>query len=201
MVHPAAAEVLAFWFGDEADDTALAAGRKSLWWQKDPDTDRLIRARFQALVLDAAAGVHDDWGDTAEGLLALIILLDQFPRNIFRGQARSFDFDPRARHWCRLSLNSHRDIELRPVQRVFLYLPLEHSESLADQDDALHCYQRLLADVPAGWRLTFQVFLDFAQRHRDIIARFGRFPHRNALLGRASTAEERAFLETPGSSF
>jgi uncharacterized protein (DUF924 family) len=134
-------------------------------------------------------------------LLALILLTDQFPRNIYRGQARSFGFDGLALRWALDGLDLGIDRQLRPIQRVFFYLPLEHSESIAHQDRSLDLYQQLLNDVPEEQKETFTGFRNFAIRHRDIIARFGRFPHRNAILDRVSTDEETAFLKTAGSSF
>lgn len=177
------ADVLDFWFSDAV---------RPRWWAKDPDFDQLVALRLGALHEAAFRGDLDGWKRTAEGALALVILLDQVPRNIFRGEARSFAADPLALAVTREALAAGFDRALPSDEhRVFLYLPLEHSEELADQEACC----RLMADLDAArW-------LDYAERHRTIIARFGRFPHRNAILGRESTAEELAFLTEPGSSF
>jgi len=191
----------AFWFGSAADDAVIAARQSRLWWRKDPAIDADIRRRFAPWLARAAAHELDAWLGSPRGRLALILLTDQFPRNIHRNTARAFDFDGLARHWCGAGLAAGADAALRPIERVFFYLPLEHSESLADQERAVALFRALAAAAPAGAHDAFDGFLDFARRHRDVIARFGRFPHRNKLLGRASTDRERAFLAQPGSSF
>jgi uncharacterized protein (DUF924 family) len=179
----------------------VAQQRGRLWWAKSDATDREIAARFGADVEAAAAGKYDDWAATPTGLLALVLLTDQFPRNIHRGRPQSFAYDPMALQWSLDGLGRGVDRALRPIQRVFLYLPLEHAESLALQERAVELFEQLLREVPDSHKESFAGFHNFALRHRDIIARFGRFPHRNAILGRSSTPEEIAFLQTPGSSF
>jgi len=195
------AEILRFWFGDEPDDAALATQQQQLWWAKNPATDALIKTRFGAQVLAAEAGTLDEWRTTPQGLLALVLLTDQFPRNIYRGSAESFRFDALARKLCLEALDTQVDALLRPIERVFLYLPLEHSENLAHQERSVQLFEALARQVPQSWRAPFAGFADYAEKHRVIIERFGRFPHRNALLGRPSTAEELQFLQQPGSSF
>lgn len=175
-------EVLDFWF---------AAENQPRWFVRDPAFDASVVERLGHLHERAAAGELESWGDDPRGALALVILLDQVPRNAFRGQARAFASDPHARAITSRALDLGLDRALTEVERVFLYLPLEHSESLADQE---RCCALMAA-------LSAPIWLDFAERHRAIIARFGRFPHRNVALGRASTAEEIAFLAEPGSSF
>jgi len=200
--HADAATVLTFWFGeDEPDDAKLARRQRALWWSKNEATDSEIAARFESWVTAVAAGELKTWAATPSGLLALILLTDQFPRNIYRGTPQSFAYDPQALRWSRNGLAKGMDRKLRPVQRVFFYLPFEHAESRADQEQALRLFQQLLDEVPDAQKAVFDGFMKFAVRHHDIIARFGRFPHRNAILGRKSTAEEEAFLRTPGSSF
>ncbi len=198
------ASVLAFWFGAERDDAATAAAQAKLWWHKHPATDRAIAGRFASWLERAAAGELDAWAASPRGRLALILLTDQFPRNIHRDTPQAFAFDPLARAWCIDGLALGMDAALRPIERVFFYLPLEHSESLPDQDRAVALFETLAAEAarlaPDG-RAAFEGFADYARRHRDVIARFGRFPHRNRILGRASTESERAFLREPGSSF
>lgn len=193
--------ILAFWFGADSDDARTAEQKKQLWWAKDSTVDHEISVRFSASTAAAAQGALDEWRAGPRGLLALILLTDQFPRNMYRGLPASFSFDVQALRWCKQALEQGDDRRLRPIERVFLYLPLEHSESLADQERAVELFKQLCNEVPADQQLLFAGFRDFAIRHRDIIARFGRFPHRNAILGRTSTADEQAFLQTAGSSF
>lgn len=151
-----------------------------------------MREQLGALHEQAATGVLDGLRASPQGCLALVILLDQVPRNIFRDQPRAYASDAKAREIVRHAMAQGFDRQLSQTQRVFLYLPMEHSESLADQDQCLALMGAL--DENPKW-------LEYSQQHRDIIARFGRFPHRNAMLDRPSTAEEKAFLEQPGSSF
>lgn len=195
------ASIHEFWFGTQADDAAVAAERARLWWAKDEQADREIERRFAAWVERAARGELDGWAATPPGRLALILLTDQFPRNIYRGTPQSFAFDRHALAWCRQGLAAGMDGALRPIERVFFYLPLEHAESMADQELSVALFERLAAGVEPAQRAAFDGFLDYARRHRDVVARFGRFPHRNRILGRASSVEELAFLQQKGSSF
>lgn len=193
--------ILEFWFGNNVDDAAIAAERSKLWWLKRDETDFAIRQRFEALTRKAAQHELDAWAESPRGRLALIILTDQFPRNMYRNTPESFAYDEMARAWCKegLRINAHR--ALRPIERVFFYLPLEHSESMDDQEQAVALFRVLAEDSGAQGREVFAGFLDYAVRHREVIARFGRFPHRNHILGRESTEDEIAFLKEPGSSF
>jgi uncharacterized protein (DUF924 family) len=193
--------ILGFWFGADADDAVVARERAALWWSKNKATDDEIRSRFEDLMRAAARGELDEMKATARGRLASIILLDQFPRNICRETAQSFAYDEKARALTLEGLERGMDRELRPIERVFFYLPLEHSETLAHQERSVECFRDLLGAVPPEHKSTFEEYLDYARRHRDVIARFGRFPHRNKLFGRESTPEEIAFLAEPGSSF
>ncbi len=182
------AAVLGFWFAD-------GDAPRDAWFTVDPAFDRAVAAALGPLRDDAEAGRLTDWLGTADGALALIILLDQVPRNLFRGTPRAFATDPQARAAAVHAVAAGYDRGLAPVRRWFLYLPFEHSEALADQERALTLFAGL-ADDPASAES-----IDAARRHHAIIARFGRFPHRNAALGRASTPEELQFLTQPGSSF
>lgn len=194
--------VLEFWFGDRASDTAATAKDKSrLWWSKSEDADREVRDRFLHLVEKAAMGHLSGWTATPGGRLALILVTDQFPRNIFRGSKHAFDFDKLALGWCLDGLAQQVDPRLLPSERWFFYLPLQHSESLEHQDQSVRLFRKLLADAGDEERAVFEGCLDYAIRHRDVISEFGRFPHRNTLLGRVSTPKELAFLAKPGSSF
>lgn len=190
-----------FWFGSHTDDAIVAQERSKLWWMKDTQADGEIRRRFEAYVFKAANHELDAWLSTPAGCLAMIILADQFPRSMYRNTAQAFAFDPLAQAWCKQGLRDGLHQSLRPIERVFFYLPLEHSESLDDQERSVALYRELAAGVDAAYRPAFDGFLDFAVRHRDIVARFGRFPHRNAILGRISSADELAFLKEAGSSF
>ncbi|ABR88633.1 Uncharacterized conserved protein [Janthinobacterium sp. Marseille] len=201
MTKATADTVLQFWFGSEADDTKTAEQQNKLWWSKDDAVDQEISERFKKSTLAAANGELDEWAEQPRDLLALILLTDQFPRNMYRGLPTSFAFDALALQWSLIALDHGFERHLRPIERVFLYLPLEHSEVLEHQHRSVALFEQLLQDVPAAHKQTFSGFVQFAIRHRDIVARFGRFPHRNAIFGRDSTTEELAFLQTAGSSF
>jgi uncharacterized protein (DUF924 family) len=193
--------VLEFWFGSNPDDAIVAKEQADLWWSKNSATDEEIRRRFETYVILAVSEQLKDWLTTPRGRLALIILTDQFPRNIYRDTARAFSCDIKALTWCIEGLEKKIDCELQPIERVFFYLPLEHSEYIEHQNLSVKCFGELVSTVPAEQRPVFEEYLDFAIRHRESIARFGRFPHRSKALGRESTAEELAFLAEPGSSF
>lgn len=182
--------LLDLWFGGEP-------GRyREAWFRPDPAFDATLRDGFGAAAEKAAQGGFAEWLPEPEGALALCLLLDQVPRNIHRGSARAFDADPLARRVARDAVLARRhDLRLTPVQRIFLYLPFEHSEALADQDLSVALFEGLRDDpraaAPGGT-------IDYAWRHRRVIARFGRFPHRNVTLKRVSTAAEVNFLAKVG---
>ncbi|MDN0076450.1 DUF924 family protein [Crenobacter sp. SG2303] len=194
MAHNWQHEVLDFWFGGR-DLNALSVPQ-DYWFAKNAAFDAELHRRFLGLWQSAHAGQLDDDVDSARGALALAIVLDQFPRNLFRGHADAFATDAAARRLVREAIANRWDVALPPVARWFFYLPLEHSEELADQEESLRRHASLPDDSP-----DHDSTLDYARRHHAIIARFGRFPHRNAALGRASTPEEQDFLTQPGSSF
>jgi uncharacterized protein (DUF924 family) len=187
-----ASAVLSFWFGEPGSAEYLQP--RALWFTKSEATDRLIAERFGPMVERALLGQHDDWAATPRGALALVLLLDQFTRNIFRETPRAFAGDPRALALATRLVDTSRDMTLAPVERWFVYMPLEHSERLLDQFESVRLFERLAADG-------LDAPLEWARRHFDVIKRFGRFPHRNAILGRASTPAELEFLSQPGSSF
>lgn len=193
--------VCRFWFGEEETDVAVADAQAALWWDKNAAVDAQIRERFQALVDAVGDGAHRDWAASPKGLLALILLTDQFPRNIYRDTPQAFAFDALALEFARQAIADGYDRQLRPIERVFCYLPFEHSETLHDQDRAVELFRILWEESPPDDKRVFANYLDFAERHCAIVERFGRFPHRNRILGRSSTAEELAFLRQPGSSF
>lgn len=186
--------VLDFWFG--APGTPPHGQARPEWFVKSPDFDAQIAQRFGPLIEQACAGELLDWMDAPPSALARILLLDQFTRNVWRGTPRAFAGDALALAAARRMVSAGEDEALPPLQRSFVYLPFEHAEDLAMQDEAVRLFTQL-ASREAG----FETMLDYALRHRVVIERFGRFPHRNAILGRASTPEELAFLEQPGSSF
>lgn len=190
-----------FWFGNNLADPDLARSRAELWWQKDATIDLQIAERFESWAIKSANRELDNWSATPKGCLALILLTDQFPRNIYRNTPPAFAQDALARAWCTQGIQTGADLQLHPIERLFFYLPLEHSESLADQDRSVALLQSLAVDAEPSARSTFEDFTTFAIRHRDIIARFGRFPHRNTILGRESSPAEIAFLNEPNSSF
>ncbi|WP_420468673.1 DUF924 family protein [Panacagrimonas sp.] len=192
--------VLGFWFGDEPDDTRMAASRNELWWSGSPAVDARVR-QFAPLRAEVIAQADSMPVDAAPAQLVRILLVDQFSRNLFRGQPAAFEHDAIARRWLAKGCRSGLDLQLRPIQRVFFYLPLEHSEDLTDQDRCVSLFQNLLDAAPAPHRDLYAGYLDYAEAHRKVIRRFGRFPHRNAILGRPSTPEEIEFLRQPGSSF
>ena len=193
--------IRSFWFGSNPDDISVAQQNSKLWWSKSEDNDRQIRERFENQVALAAAHALDDWPNSDTGLLSLLLLTDQFPRNIYRNSPKAFEFDALAQNWCREGLDRGVDRRLRPIERVFFYLPLEHAESAPLQALSVQLFTRLYQEVPPEYMDTFRGYLMFALRHRRIIDRFGRFPHRNEILGRESTPEEIVFLQEPGSSF
>ncbi len=194
-------DILGFWFGAGSDDATTAVRQASLWWRKDPDTDAGLRERFGPWVEAAGEGRLDDWGETPPGRLALILLTDQLPRNIHRETPGMYRYDGIARRLCIDGVSNGMDTVLRPIERVFFYLPLEHSENADHQAWCVDLMRGLVRDAPSEWASTFKEFVDHAEAHQRIIDRFGRFPHRNAILGRESSDEERAFLAEPGSSF
>ncbi|WP_341780545.1 DUF924 family protein [Ectopseudomonas mendocina] len=194
--------LLDWWFGaDPGTATEIAAARHGLWFGKRDSQDREAEVRFGAQVEQALAGGLREWGEDPQGWLALLILFDQLPRMIFRDTPRAFAGDSLARPLLRDGLDRGWDRRLAPIQRVFAYLIFEHSEDLSLQNRAVGLFTDLLNEAADDERAVFAGYLDFAERHQRIIARFGRFPHRNAILARSSTDEEQAFLREPGSRF
>jgi len=194
-------DVLDFWFGGLREGEPAPPERFAFWFGGAETTDCQIRDRFAADVDRAGVGGYDDWSALPRGTLALLLLLDQFPRNIHRGSPRAYTLDGKARAICLAGLDEGQDRQLITIQRAFFYLPLEHAEDIALQQRSVAAFAELFRQAPGPLRGTCRSFLDYAERHREIIARFGRFPHRNSSLSRISTAEEDAFLSEPGSSF
>lgn len=182
------------WFGQIGTAGEVADDKRVRWYKKDPAFDAHLREQYQHDVRRALAGDYDSWSDTARGTLSLVILLDQFTRNIFRGTPDMYCGDERAVELTERVLQLELDKVLWPSERHFLYMPLMHAENVNRQDRCVEVFAELAAETGVAAS-------DYAKQHRDIVARFGRFPHRNELLGRTSTAEELAFLKQPGSSF
>ena len=193
--------ILSRWFGEESSAATIAADRKKLWWGKDETVDEEIKDRFRETVEAVAEGEVNHWRDSADGLLASIICTDQFPRNMFRGDPRAFQYDELALELAHQAVATSEDQNLAPIQRVFVYMPFEHAESLEMQNEAVRLFTELESAVDESERELFQGYTQFAHRHQEIIERFGRFPHRNEILGRSTTNEEAEFLKQPGSSF
>ncbi len=190
--------VLDFWFLPAGDEGHGGARRE--WFRKDAQFDAQIRARFEGMIEDGLAGRLQAWADAGAGAaLAHIVLLDQFTRNAWRGTPRAYAGDALALGTARRLVDSGADLTLAPQQRAFVYMPFEHAEDGATQRLSVALFTRLVADAPDLGNLAGA--LDFARRHGVIIERFGRFPHRNAILGRVSTPEELAFLRQAGSGF
>ncbi len=187
-------EVLDFWFGALDDQGLPDQEHRSKWFRSDRKFDQEIRRRFLSMVLFASEQGLDHWRSEPGGALAEILLLDQFSRNIFRGGALAFDQDVQARKLCRQAMNKGQDMALPPLHRAFLYMPLQHSERLQDQKESVECYEQLAASAGGLLGDFLRSFAQSARNHRDIIARFSRFPHRNKALGRKSTEEEAEYL-------
>ncbi|QSQ20664.1 DUF924 domain-containing protein [Pyxidicoccus parkwayensis] len=193
-----AEEVLGFWFGQPPDPIVnpASARQRDYWFARNEDFDEACRRRFLDAHEAAISGALDAWKEEPRSCLALVLLLDQFPRNLFRGTPQAFASDSRAREVARSALARGLDLSLPPVWRWFLYLPFEHSEEVHDQRLAVALFEML-----ALYHRDSREPLDYARRHREVIERFGRFPHRNVALGRPSTPEEERFLQEPGSAF
>jgi uncharacterized protein (DUF924 family) len=189
---PEALAVLAFWFDPVHRDK---------WYVTNPDFDALILHRFGPQLEQAVSGTLDKWAFTPAGWLALLIVLDQFPRNLYRHDARAWAQDFHAQRWALSGIEQGFDRRLPLLQRVFAYMPLEHAENMDLQRRVVSLFEALCDDVPPGRRDSYTGFLDYARRHEAVIARLGRFPHRNAVLGRACTPQELAYLAEPGSAF
>ena len=177
-------EILFFWFEQSSP---------AQWFQINEDFDALVLKQFESAYDLARQGILENWKETPEGCLAYIILLDQFPRNMFRGTAKAFDTDLKALEIAKYAVEKYYDKTLSATQRRFIYLPFEHSEEQGEQERSVALFQTTKDDDPLGY--------DYALRHKEIIDRFGRYPHRNAMLGRESTGEELEWLKDPNNGF
>ena len=193
--------LLEFWFGRKDLDNEVIEEKSSLWWGKEENIDAYIRTHYSDLLARAVRGVLDTWLNEPRGHLAMIILMDQFSRNIYRNSPRAFSQDEQALDLAMRGTASGVDKKLTPVERVFFYMPFEHSECVVMQERSVSLYQGLIGEVADADKEKFVGYLDFAVKHADIVKRFRRFPHRNEILDRASTQAEIEFLQQPDSSF
>jgi uncharacterized protein (DUF924 family) len=194
MTDRVAQELWLFWFGKPG--SAEYGQPRAVWFQKDPLFDELIRQRFGALHQAACQGECDSWQQHPATMLGLIILLDQFSRHLYRDSPQAFSHDDKALKLAIKAIDQEFDQQVMPVARAFYYLPLEHSENLAHQKQAVELFSRLQAEDKL-----YTPFAEYAQKHYEVIAQFGRFPHRNKILGRISSAAEQAYLNQPGAGF
>lgn len=196
-----ATDVLRFWLGAYPLDEAAMQRVQAQWFRKDEAFDAELSRRFVPTIEAARGGRLDDWADAAAGRLALLIVLDQFTRNAFRGTPASFAGDAQALALALEGIERGHDQAVPPMARIFCYLPLEHAEDAALQEHAVALFTALRDAPDARPKAFFDGTLDYAHKHRDVIQRFGRFPHRNAILGRTSTAQELDYLAQPGAGF
>lgn len=189
--------VLDFWFQGET----LSDEQVHRWWKKDETVDAWIKQQYAPLIEEVYHHLYEEWGQTAKGRLAAIICLDQFSRNAYRDSAQAFQYDHRAKQLTNEGLALGQDKDLGLLERSFFIMPLMHDEDLASQKRCIAFFEALVADSQGGMRQYFSGSLEFARKHGEIIERFGRYPHRNVLLGRESTQDETLFLQEPGSSF
>ena len=194
--------ILRFWFGDHAANTETGfEARSAFWFGKSAEVDAKIRDRYAVTLQQLVNNGAEQWISQPRGRLAAILVLDQFSRNMYRDDARAFAQDGMALRLVLMGLSQEVDQYLSPLERLFFYLPLEHCESLEVQRLSMKKYRQLCQQSEGGAQSVLQKSLDFAQQHFQIIERFGRFPHRNQILKRNTTAEEQRFLQTKGSSF
>jgi uncharacterized protein (DUF924 family) len=193
--------ILSYWFGLARTEPSAVPQQYSLWFDDSPKTDAELHRRFAREYDMAVVGKRRAWEETARGRLALIILLDQFSRNFFRGRPEAFAHDGTAQRLCLEGMAQELDLQLSPMERGFFYMPLQHAEQVHLQERSVGAYTRLADDVGPEWKPHIENMLEFALEHRDVIRRFSRFPHRNPILGRPSTAEEQAYMRSGASSY
>ncbi len=192
-----AEEILRFWFGDLAGPEGWPEEQAGTWFTADEARDYFLRQVYEPEIVAARAGRREEWKRTPRGALAWLLLLDQFGRSVYRGFPAAYESDLSCQIACLEGVEAGHDRALLPVERVFFYMPLQHAEDLEVQDRSVELFTALRDEAPAPVRGRLETVLDFAVRHREVIAAFGRFPHRNAILGRDSTPEERVHLEDP----
>ncbi len=194
-------DVLDFWFGELDERGCANPNQRQLWWSKSDAFDETVRAKFLGDYEAIVAGEREHWRGTPRSALAYIIVLDQFSRNMFRNTPKMYAADELAREVCWEGLDANFDEELDYDERVFFYMPLEHSEQLDDHQRCRDLFDGLRECAPESLEADADNYVDFARRHREIVERFGRYPHRNEILGRPSTDEEEEFLKQPDSGF
>ncbi len=193
--------IIEFWFGSSLSQKTTIEAKSPLWWKKSSETDAEILTRFEVDLIRFNKGELEHWKTSAEGWLALIILSDQFPRNMYRDSAKAFAYDELALALCLEGIERNLDTQLNSLQRVFFYLPLEHAESRAMQERSVMMQAQLLDSIDDSLKKAFQGFYNYALAHQKVIEEFDRFPHRNRILGRHSSGAELAYLAQPGSGF
>jgi uncharacterized protein (DUF924 family) len=200
---PNPSDVLEFWIGEASTSADAATAKNKMWFAKSAKIDSEIRKKFRPVLETLAAGpLAEDWASRgARERLAAIIVLDQFSRNLFRKSPRAFSQDALAIRLCKEGLARRQDLDLSEAERIFFYLPLEHSEDIGDQTRAVEMFTSLHKDARDSFKKLVESTLEYAYSHKSVIERFGRFPHRNAALARTSTAQELAYLTQPGSGF
>jgi uncharacterized protein (DUF924 family) len=199
-IDPVAQEILTFWFGDLSADKE-AKSKAKLWWGKDSSVDAFITENFREHLLKAIKGEYNHWQRTPKESLAFVVLLDQFSRQIFRDTPKAFEADAIALNWLLEGMDRKHDQSLMPLEKVFYYLPLEHSEDLKWQNKSVKLFLDLHNSSSEEQKPTFKQYYEYALGHHKIIERFGRFPHRNKTLRRDTTQEEAEFLTQPNSSY
>jgi uncharacterized protein (DUF924 family) len=193
--------ILDFWFADAAGDPARAQAREGIWFGASDEMDAEVRQRFGEAIELAARGELAPWRNAARSALALVLLFDQFPRNVWRGTPRAFAHDPQALETARASVSAGHLEQLTPIEQAFLILPYEHSESIEAQRECVRLSEQIHRAAAPEWRSLLETYIDYARQHLVLIERFGRFPHRNQVLGRESTPEERAYSSAGGANF
>ncbi|MEL7537931.1 MAG: DUF924 family protein [Pseudomonadota bacterium] len=194
-------QILGVWFPDKEYDAPQIDARMELWFGDDPELDARLRYEFADDIAEASDGRLIHWAESARGRLALILLLDQFRRNVYRGSVKAFSHDKMALRIAVEGIVKGLDKELEPIERLFFYMPMQHAESLRVQEKSVEVFRVLARSVSPTLEQTFETFTQFAELHRDIVERFGRFPHRNKVLGREDTTEEAAYLDGDAPSF
>ena len=199
-------KIIQFWFEGLTDDVLIEKKNPIVkkWFVKDAKFDQEIRMRFEEDIQKAARGEYNSWEDSPQGVLALILLFDQFPRNIYRGLPEAYAFDLKALALSLQAIHREDDLKLPLIQRIFIYMPLEHDENIKVQMKSIQCFKNIvkLAQQKSPQNVSyFEYNLTYALKHEAIVQEFGRFPHRNAILKRASTPQEVTFLKKPNSSF
>ena len=201
MNDPGYSAILDFWFDGALNNSEAAVARLSTWFKQSDDFDAKIADRFAHLPQAARLGRLNHWPQSCEGTLAMILVLDQFPRNLFRDNPRAFAYDAFALSHAEKAIEQQYDRQLHPLAASFVYLPFEHAEHLPTQNHSVALYEDLLKHAPPDLYPIFEQFVDYAHSHRQVIERFGRFPHRNTVLGRSPTEEELDYLASGGETY